>query len=397
MKKKRILFVAGTFSSGGAEKSMVNQMNEIDSGCFDVYAYVFKNEGLFANQVPPFVEIINPDITISALIHSPGDWRFFIKHPVLWLKKAARTSYAKLFRGKLDINQILWRLWKNDIPALDGEFDVAVGQQEGMPDYFAIDKVNAANKVLWIHSEYKKLLYDASFDAEYFAKAHAVVTISDLCRKSLESAFPALNNFEVLPNITSSALVKKMADEEVEENYFKEGLCNIISIGRLAYPKNFELAIEAAATLKAKGFPFSWIIVGEGKDRVKLQKLIDACSLGENFHLIGQRSNPYKYLKRADVAVQTSIYEGKSIFADEAKMLCKIFVSTPYDTVSDSIQDGKNGVVAADMTAEAVADAIMRAVSDSTLRDVIVGNLRASDTDITKAIERYYSVYGIFK
>ena len=59
--------------------------------------------------------------------------------------------------------------------------------------------------------------------------------------------------------------------------------------------------------------------------------------LEEHFYLIGLKSNPYPYLKQADIYVQPSRFEGKSIALDEAKILNKPIVVTNYSTAKDQI------------------------------------------------------------
>ena len=95
---------------------------------------------------------------------------------------------------------------------------------------------------------------------------------------------------------------------------------------------------------------------------------------------------------KADIAVQSSKYEGKSIFADEAKILGKVFVSTNYETVYDQIEDGQTGVVV-EMTPESLANGIMCAYKDNVLRDTIQNNLQRENLDNIKEIENYYNVY----
>ena len=51
-------------------------------------------------------------------------------------------------------------------------------------------------------------------------------------------------------------------------------------------------------------------IVGEGGERDEISQLIVQLHLEEHVHLLGYQSNVYKYLKYADLFVQTSLYEG---------------------------------------------------------------------------------------
>ena len=394
MSKKKLLIVADSFNAGGAEKSLVSYLNTIGSERYDVYMYVFKNEGLFKPLIPEFVHFIPVSKEIEALQHRPIDVMYFLpRHPVLWIKKLCRTFLSKLLFRDGGVIQNIWKLWKSDIACLNNEYDIAVGSQEGITNYFVVDKVRAKRKILWIHSQYKQLNYVNTMDYPYFKKADAVVTISEICKQSLEESFPEIRDkFHVLPNITNGSLLRKMSTEPIDENFFQDNICNIITVGRLVPVKGYDLAIKAARVLKEQGFVFCWIVIGEGQERKTLEEMINKYNLGESFKLIGLRSNPYAYISKADIAVQSSKYEGKSIFVDEAKILGKVFVSTNYETVYDQIEDGQTGVVV-EMTPESLANGIMCAYKDNVLRDTIQNNLQRENLDNIKEIENYYNVY----
>ena len=63
--KKKVLFVMPGLYSGGAEKSLVNLLNLLDYSKLDVDLLLFKKEGLFMNQVPSEVNILNIPISLK--------------------------------------------------------------------------------------------------------------------------------------------------------------------------------------------------------------------------------------------------------------------------------------------------------------------------------------------
>jgi glycosyltransferase involved in cell wall biosynthesis len=90
---------------------------------------------------------------------------------------------------------------------------------------------------------------------------------------------------------------------------------------------------------------------------------------------VGVRANPYPYIKRADLFVIPSRFEGKSIALDEAKILCKPIVATKYPSVSDALEDGKNGVLV-NMDARSIADGIQALYGDEAKRNALRGYLK---------------------
>jgi len=393
MYKKKILFIIGSFKAGGAEKSIVSQLQCFDPNLYDISAYVFQNTGLFRSLLPSYVKVLQVSDEVNAIYQPLRNHRFFIKHPVLFVKKLYRTIFAKLFHGKLAFPQKQWQLWKRDIPMIPGMYDIAVGHQQGITNYIVIDKTDAIYKNLWIHTLYSKRRYDYEFDEIYYKQATSIITISEICRQDLVRCIPSQKDkYVVIPNIVNDRLIKQMACEAIDEDFFATNKKTIITVARLSYPKGIDRAVNTAKVLKDEGLDFLWLVIGEGPLRQELQQMINGLKLEDNFILVGLRSNPYKYIARADIAVQPSDYEGKSIFADEAKILGKIFVSTNYETVYDQITDEENGIIT-EKDPSSLAKGIIKGLTDSQLQVKISSNLKKEPIGNTSVIQLYYNVY----
>ena len=393
--KKNILLHIGGLSAGGAEKSLVSFLNTLPKELYNIDLMLLNEGGLFRNMVPEHINIVEPPFPYNCLGVSPTKWRFYIKHSPKYLIKKIYSLF-KLKKGNLPSGQILWPLWKNNIKTNIKEYDVAMSYIEGLPNYYIIDKVTANKKILWIHNEYTKLGYDKEFDKKYFDKADAVVTISDICRNDLLNNFPDLQNkFYMLENITNPILINKMANEDIDDSVFHVNgeTLTLLSIGRLSLQKNYSLAISAARIIKDKGIAFQWYIIGEGVLRSSIERQINDLSLQDNIILLGLRSNPYPYMKQCDIIVQSSLFEGKSIAIDEAKILCKPIVTTNYPTVYDVIKDKKNGLIS-EMTPESLAETIIQLQKDEKLRNLLSTNLRKEAIDNTVEIEKYIKLIG---
>ena len=142
----------------------------------------------------------------------------------------------------------------------------------------------------------------------------------------------------------------------------KENQLTLVSIGRVVQLKGFDMAVEAAAELKKRGVDFQWFVLGDGPLREELEQTSNRLGLKGCFTFLGLRSNPYPYIANADIMVQTSRYEGKSVVLDEAKILSTPIVSTNYATVRDQVSDDEGVVVA--MTGVAIADGIQQMARD---------------------------------
>lgn len=83
----------------------------------------------------------------------------------------------------------------------------------------------------------------------------------------------------------------------------------LITVGRITRQKDMQTLLKGFAASRAKETSMLWI-VGEGGERDEISQLIVQLHLEEHVHLLGYQSNVYKFMKYADLFVQTSLYEG---------------------------------------------------------------------------------------
>lgn len=393
MKKKKILFINGSMEAGGAEKSLASILSLIPCESYDIDLMLSKCEGLFMPLIPDYVNIIEAPVDFRRLNVSVRDFLFYFRTGAVYLlKKIIRYRRAKK-DAELSFIQSLWSQWRKDIGPLKKEYDCVLAYQEGFPNYYAIDKVKAQKKILWIHNTYSKLGYNSSFDSSYFEKSDAVVTISELCRLDLINHFPDLiNKIKVLENISNPEMIIKMSMNKVDCKMFNECLSpKLLSIGRLTEQKNFALAIDTAKRLKDKGVDFQWFIIGEGGLRNVLLKKCQDLNVEDCFHFIGLQSNPYYFMRKADLIVMTSLYEGKSIAIDEAKILCKPIVATNYTSVYDALVDNETGVIS-EMNPESLSVAILRLLENKKLRETLMMNLSQNHYNNLSEANKYIEI-----
>lgn len=101
-------------------------------------------------------------------------------------------------------------------------------------------------------------------------------------------------------------------------NYKIENKFIIGSVGRLAYPKNFEFLINIFPELLNMNSKICCLIIGSGPEYQRYNKYISAKNLGKYMYLVGSLEEAYKYFKAFDIFVLPSIYEGFSITLIEA-------------------------------------------------------------------------------
>ena len=391
---KRILFVIPSMRIGGAEKSLANLLNLIDLNEYDINLLMFKPEGDFLQQIPSGIHILKTDPSLFYAYKCDKNvfsCKAGIRSEIL---RIFSTGVCKILYGNCARQKRWTKFYKTLLPKLDSEYDVAIGYLEGDASYYVIDKVNAKRKILWVHSNFENIKKneDAAAYKEYFCKADKVVSISDKCVQVLQNNYPDMKNkFVFLTNLTSSIVLSNTAKADIDEVFSKDDF-NIVSVGRLTEAKGFDMAIDALKILKDHKVPVHWWIIGDGELRKCLEKQAKDNSVEEYLTFLGFKANPYPYMNKADLIVQTSRWEGKSVVLDEAKILGKPILATDYATVKDQVENGKEGVIV-EMDAESIAREIEHLVEDESVLNGIRNYLMARNYGNQSEIVKYYKLF----
>ncbi|SFB29882.1 Glycosyltransferase involved in cell wall bisynthesis [Cohnella sp. OV330] len=394
--KTSILFVMNKLTVGGAEKALISLLETIDYSKYDVDLFLFKHEGLFMNKLPPQVHVLPEPPLYSYFDMS-------IKKAIMGALKKGKPLLA-IFRVLVGYifrtdkrpavrEQRSWKYVSHALPKLTKNYHVAIGYLEKNPIYYIIDKVNADRKLGYVHNDYNKLGMDPELDKKYFAKLDFIITVSEECGSVLKVRFPQYEDkVRVIQNIVSAEVIQRMAAEKAEWNGNGDAAFRIVSVGRLNEQKGFDLAVEACKLLRDAGFDLKWYVIGEGEERGKLEALIKLKGLENNFILLGLRENPYPYVKEADVYVQPSRFEGKSIAIDEAKILHKPVVVTDFSTARDQIASECNGIIVK-MNAQAISEGVRRLLEDAGLRAAFASRLAEEHLGTESEIKKLYRLF----
>jgi glycosyltransferase involved in cell wall biosynthesis len=389
-----VLFVINNLSCGGAEKALISLLETIDYSAYDVDLFLFEHRGLFMSKIPSQVQ----------LLEEQSEYRYYdmpVKQAVLDCLKRGRVNMAvsriragyiyKTEKKRVRCQQRVWKYISKSLKHIDQSYDIAVGYLENNPIYFCIDKVKAAKKIGFIHNDYDKLGMDPDLDLAYFEKLDHLVTVSEECGNILKKRFPMYERkVKIMYNIVSPAAIHKLSQEKVE---LKGNVIKLVSVGRLNDQKGFTLAVETCKQLIEHGYPVKWYVIGEGEERSKLEQLIEEHGLQEVFKLLGNKENPYPYIKEADIYVQPSRFEGKSIAVDEAKILHKPIVVTNFDTAKDQINNKQNGLIV-EMNPASIFEGIRSLIDDEPLRKQLSHNLANEKLGTEAEIHKLYELFG---
>ncbi|MEN6417488.1 MAG: glycosyltransferase [Clostridiaceae bacterium] len=392
---KRILIVMLSLYNGGAERSLVNLLNEFDCPEFQIDLLLFRKEGMHLPQVPASVRLLDASKTLGALYERRPNGKRLSSYPAYFVKIiASLISRLAEPKNKRNADAFRWKhFYRRVVEELPTPYDVAVSFDSGEMLYYIVDKVHAKRKITWVHTNYREYQLPTRYDRPYFAKLDQVVTISPKCKTALEEVFPEfIGKFLWLPNLISSRKIEHLSLAYKPEEFAACPGANILSVARLSFEKGIDIAVEAAAELKKRGIPFCWFIVGEGPEGVRLSQQIHSLGLEDDVVLLGTRENPYPYIRGCDVLVQPSRVEGKSLVTDEARILHKPIVCANYESAPDQIEHEVTGLIVP-TTGEGISAGIVRLLEDDALREEIIANLKAKEQGNAEEIRRYYALF----
>jgi glycosyltransferase involved in cell wall biosynthesis len=393
--KKSILFSIDSLHCAGAEKSLTTLLSLIDYSKYEVDLMMFGHGGALEELVPKEVNILKP------LKYTQFTEKSLKESIIYTLKKGtykmlkSRIGFSLAIRNKQYSNaqkaRILWQKTSSVIEDNPKKYDIAISYAQGLPTFYVADKINADKKFAWVNVSYRLKDEDKEFQCKYYDKYEKIIAVSHSAKDVFLETFPKYKDkVEIIYDINDFNLISKMADMENGYDDKFDGI-RLLTIGRLANQKGYDIALEACKILKDKGIKFKWYALGKGPLKSEIEKYIKENDLQDYFKLLGVKSNPYPYIKDADIYVQTSKFEGFGLAIAEARMLNIPVVTTEFDAVYNQMIQGKNGLVVK-QDPFAVADAIELLLNDKDLYQEIQEFQKNEKKGNLEEIEKFYRI-----
>ena len=296
--KKKILFLINTLSCGGAEKVLLDTVNNLPCEEFDITLQTIKNIGVFQNQINNCV-----------------------RYKTICKKGFLGTVFYFILRFILPAKYVYDKYIKDD-------YDIEVAFLEGMPtkiiSYSTNDK---AKKIAWVHTDFmtsfqSKFAYRSYKENKLaYERFDKIACVSDDVKDKFIERFgkEMEAKTKTVYNIFLDEEIKRKGDERLNNVDHKYSI--IVSCGRLCKQKAFDRLLRIHKKLLDEGIKQYLWIVGGGPLRSKYEEYIEKNKLESTVILWGFQSNPYKYIKEADLFVCSSIAEGYSTVITESVVL----------------------------------------------------------------------------
>lgn len=301
---KKVLFLIHDLHQGGAEKVLVNLVNNIDPAKFD--------------------------ISVTALFGGGVNEQFLKSHIHF------QTVFPKAFPGnshvmKLFSPELLHKWFIKD------KYDIEVSYLEGPSARIISGCRNIGTKLVsWIHVQQKNMnALAASFRSTQEARIcynryHQTVCVSEYVRGDFCGILDFQKPCCVLYNTVESdrILVEAM---EATPKLKDDGKIRLVAVGTLKENKGYQRLLQVIKRLKNEDYHVHLYILGAGPLQATIESYISDNEMGNDITLLGYDTNPYKYVAKCDLFVCASFAEGFSTAATEA-----LIVGTPVCTVEVS-------------------------------------------------------------
>ncbi len=394
--KKKILIIMPSMFIGGAERSLLGLLDSFDYEKNEVSLFLYRHEGEFykyinrnANILPAVPEYGTFDVSIKSLIFS-GKWRYGIAR---LQAKVEQKIHARIHPGENGIWMYMQKISKclqNNLPDIPGKYDLAI-MFLGVADTL-VNKVDAKVKVAWNHTDYSTLGPDRKYDKWIFKHLNYVVSVSEQSKNQFLSVYPEMKEKAiVIENILSAAFIYDQAEADASDMPKNDGETTVLSVGRYSYAKNFDNIPEITYRLIQKGLKIKWYLIGYGGDEPIIKDNINKYGMQNNVILLGKKTNPYPYIKKCDVYIQPSRFEGKAVTVREAQILGKPVIITDYASAPSQLEDGVDGIIVP-MENNKCADGIYNTLCDRGLLSALSDNCKKRDYSNKGEIVKIYGL-----
>lgn len=311
---KKILFKVKGLGIGGIERLAIDILNNLKLEDKKIVLLIENREENFLED--------QLDKNIEKVYLKP-DWfnPFLIKIK----SRKKKIFYKLLYNILMSYEKIILSKSINNYIENNKEAEIFIDYNGEAGKY--IRKIKNVKKIIWIHTSLSGIKESKRKKIERrFQNFDKIVTICDEMEEEVRKLFPILEEKikKIYNFINFEKIEEKLKEynfDEKEKKMLREKYC--ISVGRLTTAKDYETTIRAFKILSEKGINEKLYIIGEGEHRKNLERTIKENKLEDQIFLLGQKNNPYIWMKNADMFIHSSKLEGFGLVLVEA-MYCGV-------------------------------------------------------------------------
>ena len=284
--KKKVGLLISSLNGGGAER-VVSRLSMILYSEYDIYILLFDAKNIKYDYKGRVIDI-----------KTPANSKGLLSKIKLLMQRTHRTRAIKKTEN-LDI--VISFL---DSPNIVNILSKNKGCKVAISIRNYTDFEKRSSRTLKLANFLMKRLY---------RKADVVIPVSiEISKMLFEKYSISKSKLKVIYNPYDIMDIGRLANENIEDKYenFMHSEKTFISVGRQVYQKGFWHLAKAFKLVLENEPDARLIIIGSGNNDVKLLKLINDLGIENSVLLTGFQKNPFKFIKKSQVYVMTSLFEG---------------------------------------------------------------------------------------
>lgn len=315
---KKVVFGITCLELGGAERVLIDIVNNLVDK-YDITIFTLYGKGEFLNQ-------LNKKVKVESMYSK--------KYEELSKFEKLKMS-LKMSNGSL--RKLLYDKY------IRGKYDVEIAFLEG-PMTWIFSTPSTAKKIAWVHNDIEKIFgtgrraeLKKSLNNKAYNSYSKIVFVSKDNMKRFSEIYPN-NNVDklIIKNYLDKDIVLEKSKDKIEG--LDHSVPCFVQVSRLVSQKGLFRLLDVHRKLIDDGYKHKIYIVGDGPIKSDLQILIAEYDLVDSFILLGQKENPYPFIKDADYFILTSLFEGYGMVVLEAEILGKYIMIT--DTAAREALEG---------------------------------------------------------
>lgn len=337
----KIAFLIHDLSVGGAEKVLVNLVNNMDQTKFDISVIALFGGG------------VNEQF-LKSYIHY-------------------RAVFPKAIPGNSHLMKLLSPGQLHRL-CIKERYDIEVSYLEGPSARIVSGCPHKDTKLVsWIHVEQHTQKLAAQSFRSYaesvacYSRFDKVICVSEYVKKDFLSIYSQLQDVQVLYNTNETAQIIEQMNEPIEDQSFDNNDIKLCGVGKIVPVKGFDKMARIHCRLRKEGYPIHSYVLGVGDDREKIEQYLREQGEENSFTFLGYQTNPYKYVHHCDLFVCASIAEGFSTAATEALIVGTSVCTTDVSGMKEMLGEHDEYGIVTENNEEALYQGIKRLVDDPKL------------------------------
>lgn len=328
--KKKILFVNDEMTMGGVARILNTFLKMIDKDKYEVDLLVLHKRGELLKEIPEGINVIEGTKFFSCidrpLSQCKGSELFYKLRLLFYMKTGLIKNKIVKERKKI----------------LNKHYDIEFSAKEGFCTIFT-GYGDSDKKINWVQVDYKESNY-SSHHMGLVKDALSHIDMNIACSKQVMESYKELFDVDricVVHNLVDEDRIRNLSLEEPDIDIDDKKI-NLITVARFHPQKGVDRLINIYAKLKDY---YTLTIIGDGELKDELYKQAKELNCFEDIKWLGLRSNPYPDVRKCDLFVMSSLYEGYPTMTVESLISDTPVLTTLVAGVSEQINSTNGWIV----------------------------------------------------